>query len=265
MAFYVDTIANRIVVASPTDDRPWHLKVIDGDTVAACHLTDGQVVSPQQAAALLDGSPGAYRATLTPEQLAAAEAARPAPAAAAPHAMSALKGVTYLGSHPRHTGTVESLTVAFGPSGFSMAAYDEPWQQLYWDQIRSVAAATQESVERRITATRVLLLGAIGLFAKKERIVSYLIVGDDDGEWMFAVSGVSAMALRAWTQPAEARVTRDRATILPPPPVGASTGSMLSSADEIEARLARIDTLRDRGVITADEHATQRAAIVAGL
>ena len=148
----------------------------------------------------------------------------------------------------------------FDESGLGLSLYDERWEAIYWDQIHHLSADSSETVERRITATRVLLLGAIGLFAKKEQVVSYLVVVDQGGEWIFAVPGVSAMELRAWVRPAEARVTRDRPPM--PPPAPSQKSAALSDVSLIEERLVRLDTLRDRGAITAEEHSERRAAIL---
>lgn len=235
--------------------------MIDGETSAACALVDGQSLTVEQAQALLDGSPNVYRATLTLAQRSEMDNAHAVPINANV-AMTPLADVTYLGSHPRHSSAVENVDLAFNEIGLVISVAGERWETVYWEQITSVSADNRESVERRITATRVALFGAVGLFAKKERTISYLIVVDSAGDWMFAVPKVSAMELRAWAKPAQARILRDRPVppSTPSRPIGPTT--VESSVLDIEQRLARLDVLRERGAITHDEHASRRAKII---
>ena len=127
-----------------------------------------------------------------------------------------------------------------------------------------MSADSRESVQRRITATRVLLLGALGFFAKKEQVVSYLVVEDSVGEWIFAVPQMSSMHLHAWSRPARARVVRHEAPValLAPPEPPQARMAAGRGADEIAARLERLDALLERAVITRDEYAARRTTIL---
>jgi hypothetical protein len=115
--------------------------------------------------------------------------------------------VTYLGSHPARPERVEQVGLGFLSLGLAAVdQLDEVVLAVAWQQIRSVTVETAESIESRVTLTRVALFGVIGLFAKKTTRTAFLTVEDDRGEWMFAVEGEDAMSLWGRLQPVKARV-----------------------------------------------------------
>ena len=88
MAFFIDTLTNRIVVVPQNVGGQPSLKVIDGETAAACHLSDGQTLTPEQVRALLDGSSGAFRATLSSAERSKMDTSRAVSVEFAPRAMT---------------------------------------------------------------------------------------------------------------------------------------------------------------------------------
>ncbi len=62
---------------------------------------------------------------------------------------------------------------------------------LNWSEVKYVEALPAVRVERRLTATRLLLLEPIALILPQRRPVSSLEVADADGRWTFALPGVS--------------------------------------------------------------------------
>jgi hypothetical protein len=260
---FIDPAAGRIVFQNTASPPGSPLKVIDGETAEKCRLAEGQRVTPQQAAALLDGLVGMYRSLVDPDTLAAIDAAEAVPDQT-PVARRELDGVTYMGTHPRYPNSAEGLTISFSDNGLVTRIYDEPWINIPWSRITSINADSRESLESRVTATRVLLFGAIGLLAKKTTVVSYLVIGADGGEYIFAVPKLNSVALQSWSLPFRARLPQTIAQPLPAPTAPAA-GPAVEDVDQIAARLERLDALRTRNLITDAEHATQRAQIIAEL
>ena len=67
---------------------------------------------------------------------------------------------------------------------------------LNWSDVKYVEALPEVRVERRLTVTRLLLLGPLALFFPQRRPVSFLDVVDVDGRWTFALPGVSVDRLQ---------------------------------------------------------------------
>ncbi len=111
--------------------------------------------------------------------------------------LTALRGAEYLGSHPRARRRVASVDVVFTTDGISMIRGGREFGTLPWQHIRTLSAASWESVERRITAPRVMLLGLWALVFRKTSRAAHLLVADEDGECAFAVPGISPDELRA--------------------------------------------------------------------
>lgn len=166
--------------------------------------------------------------------------------------------VTYLGSHPDFPAVVEKSQLAFTPDGIWLLKKDNPVIQVLWDDVLALSADSRDVAERRITVTRVLLLGALSLVAKKERVISYLVVTDPDGDWIFAVPNLNSIELHAWVQPL-------RTWIVPAEDILDTqhhSDSLPAPADVVGARLVTLKDLHAQGVITAEEFATRRTAIL---
>ena len=165
--------------------------------------------------------------------------------------LTRLRKLKYLGSHERFSGQVEGIDVEFTRAGVALMGKKSLLAEVPWRYVRDLAADDRESVERRITAPRLLLLGAFALIAKKERTLSYLVVRDQDGEWIFEVPGISAIELRSGLVPLHRYVPMYEA-----PP----------NADQDPAsRLGRLADLLASGILTQAEHDEQRAAIITSL
>ena len=261
MPFYIDPSSNCVVRLERHEAGP-QLRVIDGETAATCRLVDGQAVTPDQITALLDGSISAYRLALPDTERAMFDQGRatpvqPAVTGARP---TRLTNATYMNSHPRCHVTVEHIDLDFDAQRVVASVYGEPFLDLPWTTIRSISADSRESIERRITATRVVLLGALALFATKQTVVSYLVITDDQGEWIFAIPKMTSVELHAWTQPWRANAASAQPSLPPPTLVPIPSGA--PTVDDLEHRLRTLDTLLERGVITSAEHGQRRAQIL---
>ncbi|MEQ8842257.1 MAG: hypothetical protein RIB98_14835 [Acidimicrobiales bacterium] len=172
--------------------------------------------------------------------------------------LTRLRGAKYLGSHPNAPGQVENLDIEFTSDGVRLRAR-KSLIEIPWRTVVELSADDRESVEKRVTGPRLLLLGAFALIAKKERVLSYLAVVDDKGEWLLEVPSLSAIELRAGlsqllsyvpdggSHPAETRPSSD------------------SSGATIAERLASLDELKALGLISDVEYSSQRAAIISSL
>jgi hypothetical protein len=110
--------------------------------------------------------------------------------------LTQLNDVTYLGSHPHALSRVEGLDLCFTTEGLQFGRGDETLGQIPWNRVISLSADARDEVERRITALRVLLLGALSIVFRKTRRFASFDVTDADGVWSFAVQGITAAQLR---------------------------------------------------------------------
>lgn len=170
--------------------------------------------------------------------------------------LTRLKKVTYLGSHPSVTGHHKDLTVTF----FSAGVQADPKRggsimTLRWDEIVSLRAEDQQSLESRVTGPRFLLLGVWSLAFPKKGVVSYLTIGALDGDWTFAVPGLQSIELAAGLRPLETRLPR-RAQELKA--VAESAISEVTPA----IRLQQLDELRAAGLVSDAEYAAKRTQII---
>lgn len=182
---------------------------------------------------------------------------------------------SYLGSHPTATDEAKTLTLGFSSEGFfSLTKKSDVSFAIKWTDIRRVRVESQESVNSRITATRVILMGGFGVLAKKTTRRSFLTIETHSGPYVFAVEGIGPADLWAQLLKVKARtgdllVFGDEPKVSDSsqttPPVPPHNSSAFEGADVIGARLARIDQLLAMGAITSEEHTAQRRAIIGGL
>jgi hypothetical protein len=178
--------------------------------------------------------------------------------------LTALRDTTYLGSHPAASGQASGIDLVFTTEGVVIARGRREIGGIEWSSITALEADDREALDRRITGTRVLLLGAFALLARKETVVSFLIISDQRGDWMFATPGLNAIELRAGLIRLQRYVTKSaeptvELTAPMPPP------SLARASDDPAARLERLADLLERGLIDQREFAERRLAIIADL
>lgn len=171
--------------------------------------------------------------------------------------LTRLRKAKYLGSHPRVSGHVEGVDVEFTNIGVRLRA-KKTSIDIPWTTVTELAALDRDGVERRITAPRLLALGTFALIAKKERSLSYLVIADDRGEWVVEVPGLTSIELKSGLGPLQ--------QFLPAQPTE-DTASLAIGIDnnDVGDRLARLDNLLTQGLLTPQEHAAQRQAIISSL
>lgn len=179
---------------------------------------------------------------------------------------------TYLGSHPSRPDRIEELGVGFLSLGFVAIGHrsTDPLFTIAWADIVSVTVETADSIKSRVTATRVLLFGAIGMLAKKTTHTAFMTVTDRTGEWVFAINGQDAAGLWAEMLPVKARVP-DRLHFGAPAvaptatPQSSSAGTWAAPAPTARERLQTLDALRAEGLISDDEWSERRAEILSSI
>ncbi|MGQ0832277.1 MAG: hypothetical protein ACT4OV_11415 [Microthrixaceae bacterium] len=151
--------------------------------------------------------------------------------------------------------SVYELGVAVGSAPGS-----EPFR-LEWGEVRELSALDNEGIRKRVTVTRVVLFGGLGLLAPKSTVSSYLHLVDQRGEWLFELTGISAMRLKAGIASVTARCHPEG---LEPSaqPDGRSAGSSQIDAAQ---RLRGLENLREEGLLNEDEYQAKRAAIISEL
>ena len=171
---------------------------------------------------------------------------------------------TYLGSHPTRPDRVDNMGIGFLSLGFAaIDRYGEVFLPLGWQDIISVTVETAESIQSRITATRIVLFGWIGLLARKTTRTAYLTIVDPRGEWVFAVEGLDAAGL--WSQLLPVKARRPDLFRFGQTPAAAATPSATADVSSTKERLRALDALRSEGLISDAEWATRRAEIIASI
>jgi hypothetical protein len=138
--------------------------------------------------------------------------------------------------------------------GVRIVGKREPLGLLPWESVRALTADSRESLERRFGNGSIALIGVVAILANQT--VSYVVVEDDQGRWVFAVPGLSAIELSSGLTHLQKFVPERREP--PAPPTQAP-------ADGVADRLRRLEALRLEGVITEPEYHDRRNAILADL
>jgi hypothetical protein len=173
--------------------------------------------------------------------------------------LTRLRQARYLGSHPGVSGHADGLTIEFRTDGLRMFAGHNPGIFVPWADVRALDALDLTEVRDHVTASRVLLLGLLAFGAKKRTVQSYLVVTDADGQWIFAVPGLSSVELSSGLRPL-LRYVPERPEAPDPLPVYVPEPpeDRLPLAD----RLSLLDELFESGAITQAERDQQRARLL---
>jgi hypothetical protein len=144
--------------------------------------------------------------------------------------------------------------------GIGKSFIDEPWSS-----ITELAAEGPDQVSSRFTATRLLLAGPLALAFKKKQKVGYLVASGEFGEFLFEVKGKTPIELRAKIAPWLGRIAAPPAAppSEPPPPPTPSEAPATAPVDRI-GQLQVLTDLRDRGALTDEEFAAEKARLLDG-
>ena len=164
--------------------------------------------------------------------------------------LTSLHAMTYLGAHPGAPSRLTGVHIDFTTDGVDVRCGWSALGTLAWSSISQLTVGEWDAVESRITAPRVVLLGAWSLLVPKVTLVSYLIIRDGQGDWVFEVPDLSADELRRGLSRLQRYV-----------PASADTEEA-HQADDVARRLAHVDELKDQGTITDAERSDLRATIL---
>ena len=174
----------------------------------------------------------------------------------------------YLGGHPEHEGAKKDARLTMNDDGIQVAVgafrklFKEPWKN-----ITGLSAEGPDQMEKRFTATRLVLLGPLGLAFKKEKKSSFLVVEGTFGEFIFQVKKNTQMELQAALVPWRKRCSGGDTSVeqtLPSSPSDATVASGTTSDRDRVAVLKELAELRTQGVLTDEEFAVEKARVLAG-
>jgi hypothetical protein len=183
----------------------------------------------------------------------------------------------YLGGHPARESPTqaglkidESGVVMFPAIGMTFrpgkGRFEEPWSN-----VTELAAEGPDQVASRFTATRLFLGGPLALAFKKKEKVGYVAVRGGFGEFLFEVKGKTPIELRAKLAPWASQVTASEpatetdAEPVDQPAVVAEPADEPVAASEQDKKIARLQALADlheRGALTDEEFASEKARIL---
>jgi hypothetical protein len=184
-----------------------------------------------------------------------------------------IRDVDYLGSHPGYPNWFPRAHLVLDASGMRLDAVGaEPPQTITMGvaSILGVEVMSAAEARVRVLAPRVLLLGGLSTPADqwRERDLSFLSVRTDTGDLVFRARGIAPNRLRGAVQPFSNALPRWARSVARPAPAPSAAVPEVQgpadapSADEIEARLQKLDQLHERGLISDDEHQRRRDAIL---
>jgi hypothetical protein len=130
--------------------------------------------------------------------------------------LTALRAAEYLGSHPRASRRVFDVDLEFTESGVTLRRRRREFGVLRWDNITALTAAPWDTWEDRPTFTRFLIIGIWAFVFRKKTLYAYMTISDSEGDWSFAVPGLTASELRAGIVPLQAYVPNVRSRVGPP-------------------------------------------------
>lgn len=120
--------------------------------------------------------------------------------------LTVLRDTEYLGSHPRAPRRVFDVDLEFTDAGVTLRRRRREFGELRWENITALAGAPWDSVERRTTMSRFLVLGIWAVVFPRTTIYSYLTISDAEGDWAFGIPGLAANELRAGLESLQAYV-----------------------------------------------------------
>ena len=157
----------------------------------------------------------------------------------------------YLGGHPALSKQRDGQLYV-DESGLKVKAKSGP--SVPWKEIHSVAIEGPEQVERRITATRLLLTGPLALGWRRQEKTAFVVVQGEFGEFVFQINHKLPHEARAEFAPWTTRVN---------PPERESETPTAGAANRID-QLRELGELRDRGILTDEEFTAEKMRILGG-
>jgi hypothetical protein len=173
----------------------------------------------------------------------------------------------YLGGHPAHEGAKKDARLTMSDDGIQVRVGFRTLIKEPWKNITGLSAEGPDQVQTRFTATRLVLLGPLGLAFKKEKKSAFLVVEGTFGEFIFEVKKKSPMELQAAVVPWKKRLSggdKNGEPTLPSSPHEATASSERTPDRERVEVLKELAELRTQGVLTDEEFAAEKARLLAG-
>lgn len=165
--------------------------------------------------------------------------------------------LNYLGGHPLRQAPEAGVSLALAPGrvGVERITAGGLLFSVNLSEISAVEVETQEEVQQRVTATRLLVAGVFA-FAWKKRTGGSIIVTLETprGPLMFEQANRSKAAVLASLAPLRSKLGGSKPAVAAP--AQGSTGQTTAQ------RLQKVDELLRSNAISADEHRAQRERIL---
>jgi putative oligomerization/nucleic acid binding protein len=163
----------------------------------------------------------------------------------------------YLGGPPAFSAAQKASNVSFMLEGVHFARW-ATYLVIPWEQIIDIEIDGPEQAQQRFTATRLALLGPLGLAFKKDVKATYLTFVTNSGDVIFKVDFKTTHEVRGELSAIIAANCQRYRTPVETPAAPVET----EVADPI-TQLERLAALRDRGVLSEDEFQSQKQGIIA--
>lgn len=176
-------------------------------------------------------------------------------------------GLNYLGGHSAHSALVQKATVAATEKVLAVENFSSVLFQLPMSKVVGLKVETDEEARQRFTVTRMALTGVFALAFPKKTPGSVLVTIDtEDGPLLFERPGKNKSQVLQETAGVRSKVTQfgRGAAQAAPPPVPSSQEPSRQAADDhdVLGALERLDSLRQRGVLSEQEFEVQKARIL---
>lgn len=169
-------------------------------------------------------------------------------------------GFSYLGGHPKLATSLPNVNLVVTDSHFVVekSADNQSLLKLPFSEVDAVHVETQEEVQSRVTATRLIFTGLLA-FAWKKRSGGSIIVTIEtsDGPMMFEKLGVTKSSALQTTAPLRSRVSSK-----PKKYKTASSTQTSTQPMSIADRLDELDALKSSGIVSPAEYTEMRAKIL---
>jgi len=171
----------------------------------------------------------------------------------------------YLGGWPGHiktyTGKFAKVLVV-DRRGVSLRGLSTIFT-IPWQEITDLEVDGAGSVSKRVTAGRVAVMGIFALAAKKKTKDSMLIVTTASGDQaLFHSSRITALELREKLLPIITQIRKAKADAQRSASAANAAGPTASPPTTVADELTKLAQLRDSGILSDEEFASQKARLL---
>lgn len=106
-----------------------------------------------------------------------------------------LRNVDYLGAHPAAPTELSGIDVVFEHDAVTFVRRKEQLGSISWDDVKGLSAFS-ETLPGKVTFPAVFFFGLFAFLLKQQGRRVLLRVEDQQGDWLFEVSGIKLVELR---------------------------------------------------------------------